>query len=216
MQPGTPPGWYAPPGTPGPEANAPWGAGAAPGDATLLPGGFGIRALAHIVDVVATMIVAAVSGVVGAVSVGVLAAARIVGPDWEHKIAKNTPGTLALGFLAALLYHTFSEGLGGATVGKALCGLRVLTEEREPCTLGKALGRNLAYYIDGLFFGLVAWSSMSKSPMKQRYGDRWAKTIVVHASSMPAATRQSPALGILAGLAAYSLTQVAAVLLKVL
>lgn len=214
MQPGAQPGWYAPPGATGPDPNAPspWGEG---DEAMLLPGGFGIRAAAHIVDVIATTIVAAASGFVGAIFVGVFAAAGVVGPDWEHKIAKNTPGTLALGFLAALLYHTLAEGLGGATIGKLVCGLRVITERREPCTLGKSLGRNLAYYIDGLFFGLVAWSAMSKSPMKQRYGDKWAGTIVIHASSLPATAKRSPTLGVLAGIGVYAVLQVLSIFLKV-
>ena len=130
----------------------------------LEPGGFGIRAVAHIVDVVAMMVAAFFAGAIGGVIVAVLAGAGVVPGGWQVRLRGSPAITYAFGFIASIAYHTLSEGLGGASAGKAICGLRVLTERREPCSVGKALGRNLAYYIDALFFGLVAWTSMSKSP----------------------------------------------------
>jgi uncharacterized RDD family membrane protein YckC len=55
----------------------------------------------------------------------------------------------------------------------------VITEDGKPSNLKGALIRTLAYYIDGLFFGLVGYNSMQKSPLNQRYGDVWGKTAVV-------------------------------------
>jgi len=39
--------------------------------------------------------------------------------------------------------------------------------------------RSVAFYLDSLFFGLIAASSMQSSELKQRLGDKWAHTIVV-------------------------------------
>ncbi|MBX3208026.1 MAG: RDD family protein [Labilithrix sp.] len=206
------PQWYAPPGAPEPAPSA-YGDDA---DVMLEPGGFGIRAGAHVIDVIATTIAGAVAGAIGGFSVALLGAAGVIGPGWETRIGKQTIGTFAFGFLGSLLYHTVAEALGGATIGKAICGLRVLTEDRRPCTLVKALVRNLAYYLDSLFFGAVAWSSMSSSPTKQRHGDKWAGTIVVRSRGMPAAMKQNPAGGIALGIALYGVVQVVATVVKVI
>lgn len=180
----------------------------------LEPGGFGIRAVAHIIDIVITMVVALVAGAMGGITVALLAAAGMASANWQQQIGKASALTYVFSLLASLAYHSLAEGLGGATAGKAICGLRVLTERREPCTLPKAIGRNLAYYIDALFFGLVGWTSMSKSPTMQRYGDKWAGTIVVHARSAQPLLTRSPVVGILLGFVAYGVIQILAVILK--
>lgn len=63
---------------------------------------------------------------------------------------------------------------------------------------GGALVRSLAYYIDGFFFGVVAYSTMSKSPLKQRLGDQWGNTAVFRAASVQgrAATTLLKAFGV--------------------
>jgi hypothetical protein len=62
----------------------------------------------------------------------------------------------------------------------------------------QALLRSLAYYFDGLFFGLVAYSSMKQSPLNQRYGDRWAHTVVIRAKELPSGSRTGPEVFVLA------------------
>jgi len=207
------PQWYAPPGA-GP--GAPYPDQGQSSDVMLEPGGFGIRAVAHFVDIVVTLIAAFISGAIGGIFVAILAGAGVVSAGWEQRIGASSALTVLLGLVASLAYHAFSEAFGGATLGKAICGLRVLTERREPCTLGKAIGRNLAYYIDAMFFGLIAWTSMSKSPFLQRYGDKWAGTIVIHSRSAAAQgmTMRSPALGIVIGVVAYGAIQVLTVIIK--
>jgi uncharacterized RDD family membrane protein YckC len=206
------PQWYAAPQapTPGPTPES--------DDANVFvePGGFGIRAGAHVIDVIATATVGAISGVVGGIFIGILAAAGVVAQGWEHRVGKQAVSTFVFGLIASLAYHTVAEALGGATVGKAICGLRVLTEDRRPCTFLKSLGRNVAYYFDALFFGAVAWSSMSKSMMKQRHGDKWAGTIVVHARGIPESARRSPVVGIVVGLLVYAVIDVFALVFKML
>lgn len=145
-----------------------------------------------------------------------LGAAGAITPGWESKIGKPTAGAVVIGLVASVTYHTVSEAMGSATIGKAICGLRVITTGGRPCTFPKALGRNLAYFVDGLFFGLVAWSSMSKSRMQQRFGDKWADTYVVRARTVPTAARRSPAIGILVGVMLYGMMEVLSIVLKVL
>jgi|SRR5215472_6781864 len=80
--------------------------------------------------------------------------------------------------LAGVAYHTICEGLHGSTVGKLALKMVVVSEGGAPCEVGAALKREIAYFFDGLFFGLIGYVSMKKSPQEQRYGDRWAQTIV--------------------------------------
>ena len=80
--------------------------------------------------------------------------------------------------LAGLAYHTILDGLHGSTVGKLLLNMVVVRENGTPCDLSAALKREIAYFFDALFFGLIGYVSMKKSPEEQRYGDHWAHTIV--------------------------------------
>jgi uncharacterized RDD family membrane protein YckC len=93
-------------------------------------------------------------------------------------------------FLAALLgsiaLEAFCEGLHGSTPGKYLLGMTVVQEDGTPCRLGPAFIRSFAYLVDGLFFGLVGYFAMNKTPQQQRHGDEWAHTIVCRRSSVAA------------------------------
>ena len=88
---------------------------------------------------------------------------------------------LGVGIAAMVTYTTLSEWLGGATLGKVLAGLRVVSA--NPPTAGPsfraALRRGLAFYVDALFFGLIAYSAMMRNQRGQRVGDTWAGTVVV-------------------------------------
>ena len=87
------------------------------------------------------------------------------------------------GLIGSLLYHTLCEGLFGSTAGKYVVGLVVLNDDGTRCTMKAAFKRSLAYFVDALFFGLIAWSQMKDSPEKKRIGDNWAETIVVKRST---------------------------------
>lgn len=199
---------YSPPGAPPPNpyevAPAIYDGSAPP----MEPGGFGIRAVARIVDDVALMILSAICGAVGAIMVAFLAGAGLVRAGWEERMGHIGAGGFVVSLVTHLLYFSFAQGLGGTTVGKAICGLRVVTVEGNPCTFLKALGRSAAFYIDGLFFGLVGWSAMSQSPMRQRYGDRWAGTVCVRARSIVGKNTGNAPLGIGLGLLVIAIADV--------
>jgi uncharacterized RDD family membrane protein YckC len=58
--------------------------------------------------------------------------------------------------------------------------MRVVTNEGKQITFKQSLIRNFSRMIDGLpFFNLAGMISISKSPVKQRVGDKLAGTVVV-------------------------------------
>ena len=160
--------------------------------------GFGIRFLAQAIDVVALSILTFAQAVV------VVVIAALVGSPMP--VMPLTGGrafwlSMAIGLVSSISYHSLSEWFGGATLGKIVCGLRVRNEALGPASFRGALVRSIAFLVDSLFFGLVAYSEMVKSPLRQRLGDRWGKTVVVHASSLPAERNGArAALGVLLGI----------------
>jgi uncharacterized RDD family membrane protein YckC len=174
--------------------------------------GFGIRAAARIVDVVATVLFGALGGFIG----GVIQVVRTGHVTPAPTFATETfLMSMLFSAIGGLFYHSFAEGLGGATVGKLILGLRVKREgSLEPCGVAAALGRNAAYYVDAFFFGLVAYSAMSKSRMSQRLGDQWAETVVVRSKSLPARARGGEAPGLIIGAALYVVVSTVSIALR--
>jgi uncharacterized RDD family membrane protein YckC len=96
-------------------------------------------------------------------------------------LARRTDGRLTMFFFSLLgmvAFETVCEGVHGSTLGKVLLGLVVVQEDGAPCRIGAACIRSIAYFVDGLFFGLVGYFAMQKTPQEQRHGDEWAHTIV--------------------------------------
>lgn len=118
--------------------------------------GVGPRAIAIIIDAI-------LIGVVG----GILAA--ITSIDMMY---------LLFGLLS-LLYFPVMEKTQGATVGKMVVGLKVVTEEGTGISWGQAIIRTLLRLIDGLFIYLIGAIFVWTSPRNQRLGDKAAKTLVV-------------------------------------
>ncbi|HYU75014.1 MAG TPA: RDD family protein [Ktedonobacteraceae bacterium] len=120
--------------------------------------GVGPRFLALLID---TIIIGVVAGILSA-------------------IFRNSPG-LSGGVtgLLALAYFIVLEATQGATLGKMALGLRVTRTDGAPISWTESIIRNLLRIIDGLFVYLVGAILIWTSPLKQRLGDRVAKTIVV-------------------------------------
>jgi uncharacterized RDD family membrane protein YckC len=90
---------------------------------------------------------------------------------------------LCLAFLAVIfLYFVLFEAYPGATPGKLLCGLRVVTPDGSRVGLARSLTRNLLRVIDSLpTLGILAVVLISTSSERARFGDRVAGTRVVRA-----------------------------------
>ena len=95
-------------------------------------------------------------------------------------IFRNSPGLSGgvTGFLA-LAYFIVLEATQGATLGKMALGLRVTRTDGAPISWTESIIRNLLRIIDGLFVYLIGAILIWTSPLKQRLGDRVAKTVVV-------------------------------------
>jgi uncharacterized RDD family membrane protein YckC len=92
-------------------------------------------------------------------------------------------GASALGwFLIAIIYYIFMEAMFGATLGKMLCGLRVLKTDGSSLDWNASVVRNILRIVDGLFGYLIGAILVWNSPMRQRLGDRVAHTVVVKKS----------------------------------
>ena len=92
----------------------------------------------------------------------------------------NATGVLggSIGILT-LLYFIVMEATRGATLGKMALGLRVVKTDGSPISWSESIIRNLLRIIDGLFVYLVGAILVWTSPLRQRLGDRAAKTVVI-------------------------------------
>ena len=185
----------------------------------IVGAGFWIRALARLLDVAYAFVVGVLCGFVAAVILAILQAVSVADPGWPTRTSRGR----LLGFLVSLIgtlsYHTLGEGIYGATLGKLVCGLRVLSEDMAPCRLKPAVIRSLGYFIDSLVFGWVGYMEMAKTQMEQRHGDHWAKTVVVRSAQVPQGSRRSVARFLLAfvlGSGAWGLPLTAVIVLSAL
>jgi uncharacterized RDD family membrane protein YckC len=85
----------------------------------------------------------------------------------------------ALFFVGGFLYHSLLEGLYGQTLGKKICGIRVLKADFSPCGLSSGFLRNLLRIADAFFYYLVAVIALAGTFKWQRIGDIVAETVVV-------------------------------------
>jgi uncharacterized RDD family membrane protein YckC len=98
---------------------------------------------------------------------------------WQNGLFILDP--ICLLFLGGmLLYFVLSEGFWGATAGKSLMGLRVVSLDGDRPGVGRALVRNLLRLVDGLpALHLLGVFLILRSPQGVRFGDRVARTQVV-------------------------------------
>lgn len=181
--------------------------------------GFGIRFLSRLVDLIYGVALGLATGFVGGIIFLLLSAAGKISPHWLETLQQPSFHTYGLAILGTFLYYTLSEGLGGKTLGKLICGLSVVQTDGRPCSMLSAFKRDLAYHWDALFFGLVGYSSMKKNLLEQRYGDVWAKTVVVKKDKYtptPAHPAWRIFAGILGGSLVWMVCQFIAMLIKVL
>lgn len=137
---------------------------------------FGIRVAAYVIDTLVAIVANwLVSFVTGAFFGLILVLAGRTAPFPE---AVPFGLSFLFGLIQWLVYFVVFEWLFGASPGKAILSMRVVMQTGDGCTLGAALARGLLRYVDGLFFGIVAYARM-KPPLYQRIGDHAAKTIVV-------------------------------------
>jgi uncharacterized RDD family membrane protein YckC len=94
---------------------------------------------------------------------------------WENS-------ALAILAIAWLAYMTVMESAYAASLGKFALGIRVIRLDGQPVDGFTSFIRNIIRAVDGAFFYLVGSIIVWNSPLKQRLGDKAAKTVVVPAS----------------------------------
>ena len=102
--------------------------------------------------------------------------AALVLPGWI--------GSILTGVIAAALWlgmFVVLQGLTGASPGKHLTGIRVVTHEGEVCGPARAAVRSVAWIVDGFPYvlPLTGYTAAFGDPLAQRFGDRWAGTYVI-------------------------------------
>jgi uncharacterized RDD family membrane protein YckC len=126
----------------------------------------------------------------GLIDVAVLAVVFVVmgllfGQSEAHggHASVNLHGAGAIAFLVvALAYYFVMESLRGATLGKALLGIRVTGRDGAPATTGAIAVRTLLRLVDALpFLYLLGLIVMLVTPGRRRIGDLAAGTSVVAA-----------------------------------
>ena len=80
--------------------------------------------------------------------------------------------------------------VSGSTLGKRLFSFQVVRDDGSLCTIKSAILRELGYFIDALFFGIIGYTAMQGDPQQKRHGDDWADTVVCKRTVLSAETRQ--------------------------
>jgi uncharacterized RDD family membrane protein YckC len=147
--------------------------------------GFGLRAGARVIDLFFGQAAGAFGGILAAIVLAILEATGVARAGWLQRFDHGFLFNFAAGSAASLLGAALSTAICGASPGKMLLGLRTVRVDGARAGFGAGLVRELAYFIDGFFFGLVAKGVMDGSPLKQRLGDQWANTVVVYGRTLP-------------------------------
>jgi uncharacterized RDD family membrane protein YckC len=103
---------------------------------------------------------------------------------WPHLIETNSAMTLAIGAAAAALFITFiyywlQEGAFGATMGKAIIGLRVTRQDGSVPGLGSSAIRNAIRIVEGLPLYVPGFFVAAFTRGRRRIGDFAAQTYVL-------------------------------------
>ena len=125
------------------------------------------------------------------VSALLLIIAAVTAWHWPHLIETYTPMTLAIGVIVGALVVTFiyywlQEGAFGATMGKAIIGLRVTRQDGSVPGLGSSAIRNAFRIVEGLPLYVPGFFVAAFTRGRRRIGDFAAQTYVLeHAVTIP-------------------------------
>lgn len=155
---------------------------------------FGRRAGGRIIDIIASQLVALIAGIFAGIVIAILQQLGAARPGALVELGKLGFGFHFLsGSTASLLSATVSTVVCGASIGKAILGLRVVGTDGGRPRLSGAFVRELLYFVDALFFGLVGKAAMDGSVLAQRHGDRLGRTVVIRSDAATGSARVSTA-----------------------
>jgi uncharacterized RDD family membrane protein YckC len=157
--------------TPPPAPN--WNAAAA-GQATRY-GGFWIRLMAYLIDGIMLNVVFWVVALVIGVKPIPTDPATMNSPDMMLEMGKFEVAALVLTWLYFALMESSPRG---ATVGKMVCGLRVVDQQGNRISFARATGRFFAKFISGMIL-LIGYLMVAFTDRKRGLHDIMAGTLVV-------------------------------------
>ncbi|HET9110863.1 MAG TPA: RDD family protein [Ktedonobacterales bacterium] len=167
-------------------ADVPPRVGEAPGLAAAdVPRAFGRRILALMVDLLALSLVnSLVNLVFGVTHVTSGTPVSAFGAGVTQFTTASDVGW-AWPVVMMLVYFVGLEALFGATIGKWLLSLRVTDRDGRRPAFWPVVIRNLARLVDALpIFYLVGGVIALSSPLRQRLGDRLARTVVIRSETL--------------------------------
>jgi uncharacterized RDD family membrane protein YckC len=141
------------------------------------------RVAARVIDLVVHYCVAFAAAIFFTILLAAASGGHI--PIWVT-VKLRHPGFTGFvgGLLGSFAYHVVGVSVEGSTLGKRVLSMVVVQEDGSPCRFGPAIIRELGYFIDSLFFGLLGYLAMQKSAKEQRHGDEWAGTVVSKRSAV--------------------------------
>jgi len=162
------------------------------------------RVLARIIDFLVHYIAAILAGFLFAFLLAIAAGGQP--PAWVlQRVFQRHAADLVAGVLGMFTYHVICTSIHGSTLGKLLLRMQVIQDDGSPCRPKSAILRELGYFVDALFFGVVGYFAMHEDPEQKRIGDGWADTIVCKRAQVPSTSKQTGmrfVLGLLLGITA--------------
>lgn len=144
--------------------------------ASIRYAGFWIRFVAKIIDGCITSLLSSLAGFI----VG-------MGAGMSYEMATATDLLMmgafrgaVTGLIIAACYNILFVGRFGATPGKMLLGLKIVTAEGNRVSYARALGRYLAEFLSGVIF-LLGYVMAAFDRQKRALHDHLASTRVIHA-----------------------------------
>jgi uncharacterized RDD family membrane protein YckC len=156
------------------------------------------RVLARVLDFLVHYLITFVAGFLFVLLLAAATGGRP--PAWVlHRLSQ----TRLAGFVAAILglfaYHVICTSVHGSTLGKLLLSMQVIQDDGSACRPKSAIIRELGYFVDAMFFGVIGYFAMREDPEQKRHGDGWADTIVCKRAHVPS-TGQQPGMRFVLGL----------------
>src|SRR5579863_1383530 len=162
------------------------------------------RLLARVIDIAVHYVASLLAGLLFALILAIAAGGR---PPTEvlQRTFQNAFTVFVAGILGLFAYNVICTSVHGSTLGKLLLSMQVIQDDGSPCRPKSAIIRELGYFVDALFFGLIGYYAMREDPEQKRHGDEWADTIVCKRDKVPSASKRPGTqflLGLLLGIAA--------------
>jgi uncharacterized RDD family membrane protein YckC len=162
------------------------------------------RVLARLIDFVVHYITAFLAGFLFTLLLAIAAGGRPPAGVLQQVFQRHF-ATFVAGILGMFAYHVICTSIHGSTLGKLVLGVQVIQDDGSPCRPKSAILRELGYFVDALFFGLIGYFAMHEDPEQKRLGDGWADTIVCKRAQVPSASKRDAmrfVFGLLLGITA--------------